>query len=217
MNWKNLTKHLSVPVLRKLFGDASLIALVNWTMLTRKTAILKKLLSEVAPHLKGPKRWLFFDLADPAKRPLTDIRSVLRTISRFEKTFHVILGLNFSESCQIGHVLGLRKPAETEKSVAGFAGRIRDKLKIHTVVIHPVTFAAAANESRTIAIPGPHYAKPKISTGAGDHFNAGFCLGRLLKGDLALSLQYGVSTSGFYVSNARSPRLEDLARYLRTL
>ena len=29
-------------------------------------------------------------------------------------------------------------------------------------------------------VDGPFTAKPLITTGAGDHFNSGFCLGRLL-------------------------------------
>ena len=41
--------------------------------------------------------------------------------------------------------------------------------------------------------------QPKISTGAGDHFNAGFCLGRVLGFWLAESLCAGVATSGYYV------------------
>ena len=58
---------------------------------------------------------------------------------------------------------------------------------------------------------------PKLTTGAGDHFNAGFCIGRLLGMDLAESLQIGVATSGFYVRNARSPKLDDLKKFLRSL
>jgi len=32
-----------------------------------------------------------------------------------------------------------------------------------------------------------------------------------------MSLQYGVATSGYYVRHAKSPRLEDLKRFLQTL
>jgi sugar/nucleoside kinase (ribokinase family) len=53
-----------------------------------------------------------------------------------------------------------------------------------------------------------------ITTGAGDHFNAGFCLGQLLGFDLTDSLACGVSTSGFYVQSGQSPSMEDLANLL---
>ena len=64
---------------------------------------------------------------------------------------------------------------------------------------------------------GPFTAKPNITTGAGDHFNAGFCVGRMLGLGLAESLQTGVATSGFYVRSAKSPAAADLVKFLRTL
>jgi sugar/nucleoside kinase (ribokinase family) len=82
-------------------------------------------------------------------------------------------------------------------------------------VIHPRRGAAAATEADSASFEGPFVKEPKISTGAGDHFNAGFCVGRLLDLDLEASLQLGVSTSGFYVRNARSPDLNDLRKFLR--
>ena len=42
--------------------------MVNWTMLTHMTAMWRMILTRIAPSLNGAKRWLFFDLADPAKR-----------------------------------------------------------------------------------------------------------------------------------------------------
>jgi sugar/nucleoside kinase (ribokinase family) len=94
---------------------------------------------------------------------------------------------------------------------------IRESLEIHTVVIHPTAFAAGADASGATHVVGPFTAKPKITTGAGDHFNAGFCIGRLLGLDIAASLQIGVATSGYYVRQAKSPRLEDLKKFLQTL
>ena len=64
---------------------------------------------------------------------------------------------------------------------------------------------------------GPFTAKPKISTGAGDHFNAGFVVGRLLGLGVAHSLQLAVAASGFYVRHAVSPNREQLVRFLQTL
>jgi len=62
---------------------------------------------------------------------------------------------------------------------------------------------------------GPTTKKPLITTGAGDHFNSGFCLGRLLGLDTRDSLLCGVTCSGFYVRTAKSPGVNDLARMLK--
>jgi len=217
VNWTNLIAHVSEEKLLGIFQESSLIALVNWTMLTQMTAIWQKVASRIAPKLTGEKRWLFFDLCDPAKRSPEDLTAALQQIAKFQKHFRVILGLNLAESRQVGEVLGFKSPDETYGTVTQHADDLRKALKIDTVVVHPTQFAAAADASGATHVVGPFTAKPKITTGAGDHFNAGFCLGRLLGLDLAGSLQIGVATSGFYVRNAKSPRLDDLKKFLLTL
>jgi hypothetical protein len=215
VNWTTLLRYVPEERLLRIFSDATLIALVNWTMLPHMSAIFRKLLTRIAPKLSGPKRWLFFDLADPAKRTREDLVEALKLIGRFERYFRVILGLNLQESRQVGEVLGFRLPHPTHDTVAEHAARIRERMEIDTVVVHPTQFAAAADAEHAVAAAGPFLRHPKITTGAGDHFNAGFCIGRLLGGDLHTSLRMGVGTSGFYVRRARSPRLEELRRFLQ--
>lgn len=217
VNWTNLVRHLPEEKLFRIFSDSALIAMVNWTMLSGMTAILRKLLTRIAPRLKGEKRWLFFDLADPAKRTPEDIGALLGLVGKFEKYFNVVLGLNLQESRQIGNVLGVTLDGESFEEVMRQAAAIREVLGIHTVVIHPTSFAAAADATGAAHVLGPFTPKPKITTGAGDHFNAGFCIGRLLGAGLASSLQIGVGTSGYYVRHAKSPRLADLKQFLQTL
>jgi sugar/nucleoside kinase (ribokinase family) len=216
VNWENLLEHIPLERLVKLFNESSLIALVNWTMLTGMTRIFEELLKKVMPLVNEP-RWIFFDLADPAKRTREDIAKAVDLIARFQKHAKVILGLNLQEGRQIGEVLGFAPCEETHEAVATHAAKIREKLGVETVVIHPVSFAAAADAKGTAAVQGPFIEKPKITTGAGDHFNAGFCIARMLGAPLDVSLQIGVGTSGFYVRTAKSPTVEDMVSFLRTL
>jgi len=214
VNWETLLRCIPLGDLVTKFSDASLIALVNWTMLPFLESIFRKILTEIAPLLMGQKRWVFFDLADPAKRTRGDIERVLKTISKFQKYFRVILGLNLQESRQIGEALGIKSPDEKPAHVTAHASRILEKLRVETVVIHPTRYAAAADAAGAASVAGPFTPAPKITTGAGDHFNAGFCIGRLLGCDLAGSLRIGVATSGFYVRSAKSPGIDDLKRFL---
>lgn len=216
VNWENLLTHIPLDRLVQLFNDSALIALVNWTMLTGMTRIFEQLLEKVLPLVTEP-RWVFFDLADPAKRTREDISKAIDLIARFQKHARVILGLNLQEGRQIGEVLGFKPCDESHDAVASHAGKIRGKLGVDTVVIHPVAFAAAADGTGTAAVQGPFIEKPKITTGAGDHFNAGFCIARMLNAPLDVSLQIGVGTSGFYVRTAKSPTVEDMTGFLRTL
>jgi sugar/nucleoside kinase (ribokinase family) len=76
---------------------------------------------------------------------------------------------------------------------------------------------APATESESSTFAGPFVQQPKISTGAGDHFNAGFCLGRVLGFGLQESLCVGVATSGYYVRTAQSPGAIELADFVAKL
>lgn len=55
---------------------------------------------------------------------------------------------------------------------------------------------------------------PKITTGGGDNFNAGFCFGTLLGFEIADSALLGMAVSGYYVKNGRSPSAAELREYL---
>ncbi len=216
VNWENLLRHLPLEQLITLFQRSTLISLLNWTMLTGMTRVFEELLKKVMPMVNGP-RWMFFDLADPAKRRRDDIAKAAELIGRFQQRANVILGMNLREARQIGEVLGVGPCEESPEALAVHAAKIRYKLGLHTVVIHPVAFAAAADANETAAVQGPFVEKPTITTGAGDHFNAGFCIGRMLGAPLDISLQLGVATSGYYVRMAKSPTVEALIGFLRTL
>jgi hypothetical protein len=217
VNWRNLMKHIPEAKLVALIAESDLIAMVNWTMLTELSGVFRNLLTRILPKVKGPRRWIFFDLADPAKRSRKDLLDVLGLIGRFEKQARVILGLNLGEARQVTGVLDAGSIEETPEAVAHAALRIRSALGIDTVVIHPTRFAAAADAGGAAHVTGPITLKPKIATGAGDHFNAGFCLGRIRGLGLMESLQTSVATSGYYVRSGKSPTLAMLMRFLRTL
>ena len=71
-----------------------------------------------------------------------------------------------------------------------------------------------ATAETTAWIPGPYTSKPKITTGAGDHFNAGFSLGQVLGLSPEACLTTGVCTSGHYVRTGESPSFDDLQTFL---
>lgn len=217
VTWETLVSKLPVSEFEELLRESRLAAFVNWTMLPNMTGLLQKILEHLPQVDGGKTRWAFFDLCDPAKRTAEDLGEALATIAKFEKSYRVILGLNFNEGCQVGEVLGLPCPEQTHASVSHHADAIRRVLSVDTVVIHPTRFAGGADAAGTFAVEGPFTPTPKITTGAGDHFNAGFLVGRMLGADLATSLQIGVAMSGFYVREARSPSSDDLAVFLRTL
>jgi pfkB family carbohydrate kinase len=217
VNWQNLLERVGKEQLITLVSESTLIGMVNWTMLPFMSEILGKLRSEILPKCAKGQRTLFIDLADPEKRTRGDIAAALEILSGFQPVCNVILGLNLKESTGIAEVLGISVPKDAESAIEQTAAGIRAKLKLSCVVIHPRKGAAAATEKESASFAGPFVQQPKISTGAGDHFNAGFCLGRIIGLGLEESLCSGVATSGYYVRTAESPTGLQLAEFIGKL
>jgi sugar/nucleoside kinase (ribokinase family) len=222
VSWENLVARIGREELQRLFNGATLIAMNNWTMVPRMSEIWDHLIDEVLPggvsgSTAPQTRTLFIDLADPEKRTFEDIRNALGHLTRFQAHVNVILGLNLKEAAEIAQVLGLPARAEGESVIEPMAAAIRGALNIGCVVIHPRRLAAASTATETTGFAGPFVQRPLISTGAGDHFNAGFCLGRIAGLGLVESLCAGVACSGYYVRTAQSPTGEQLAEFIRML
>jgi sugar/nucleoside kinase (ribokinase family) len=160
---------------------------------------------------------MYVDLADPEKRTTHDIAEALELLRRFAAWVDVTLGLNLKEGREIARVLGIEHSTETPEGLERLAAAIRSQLGLACVVVHPRAGASAATGQERASFAGPFLAHPKISTGAGDHFNAGFALGQLLSLSLAESLCAGVATSGYYVRTAHSPTLVELAEFIAAL
>ncbi len=195
-------------------GSADLVSLINWTMVPNMTAILVELVERVMPALPAHDRIFFFDLCDPEKRSVEDLRAALTAMAKFAQFGRVTLGLNLKEAQQVYAALGFAAVGEDEGSLRKMASEIRATLALTTVVVHPRECAACATADGTWCVPGPYTTTPLITTGAGDHFNAGFSTGQLLGLSPEACLALGVSTSGHYVRTAQSPSLVDLETFL---
>lgn len=214
MCWARLKEVVGEQVLRELFFLSDMVAVTNWTMLTEMDEVLDNII-RMTPE--GSKVKFFFDLTDPEKRPRADLERVLEQIRALGRKTDSILGLNLREAEQVSSVLGI--PARPEDSAPGVEAasiRIREALGIHGVVVHAIKYAGASVGGEHAGIEGPFCPSPKLSTGAGDHFNGGFCAGLLAELPVMDALYAGVGTSGWYVRNGRSPTLDDVAGLLQT-
>jgi sugar/nucleoside kinase (ribokinase family) len=211
VTWENIQKRMGRDRFAAKFASAELVGFVNWTMLPYMSDVWESILSEICPGMNCPRRTIFFDLADPEKRTREDILRALELIGRFEQYFDVILGLNEKEAHEVGEVFGIPMPGATPEDLGEFSRKIAKRLKSGTLVVHPVSYALAVTDDKVDIVQGPFTGKPLITTGAGDHFNSGFCLGRLLGLDNKMSVLTGVTTSGYYVRSAQSPTIEQIA------
>lgn len=196
---------------------SSLISLVNWTMIPNMTQIFEDLLSKALPNLPplDGGRSFFFDLADPEKRSTSDLVSALKVISKFQNHGNAVLGLNLAEGQQVSEAFNIDESGDDADSLKRMAAKIRRELDLKMVVVHPKERAACATKDGEWCVEGPYVQKPKITTGAGDHFNAGFMTGQQLGLSPEACLTVGVCFSGYYVRTAVSPNLDNIETFLR--
>jgi sugar/nucleoside kinase (ribokinase family) len=162
-----------------------------------------------------PNGRFFFDLADPEKQSDKAVSDACHIIARFERFGPTVLGLNEKEAFRVAGALGYDGPGHGRPNVHAVARYISKQLPVDSVVVHPRAYAVTATHGElTSDVDGPFTEAPKISTGAGDHFNAGFCLGKLLGLPDDQSATVGVGTSGYYVRTASSPSVSQLASFL---
>lgn len=221
VTWELVVERLGLDHVRAIVARSELLGIVNWSLLGGVPGIWRGLMRDVLPGLPGSRR-VFIDLSDPAKRTDKDILnalSILRDLEEFP-ALSVTLGLNLAEAQRIGSVVGvsISNHATAGQALAEFAARVRDAIRIDTLVIHPREGACAAHaDGAREWLDGPLTLHPRLSTGAGDHFNAGFALAQSHSMPLSHCLAAGVGASGAYVRDGESPTLSRLASFVRDL
>lgn len=198
-------------------ADAQVIALTDWSLYPHMTAVWQMLRREVfSPLTQHPH--FFIDLVDPSSRSGADLMAVAAMLRDFEPIGPLTLGLNGNEANILSRLHDLpATPAEPSPDAAlRQATALREVLHLSRVVVHRNAFAVSATVAGGYFQAGPYCPNPKKSTGAGDRFNAGFCLGLAQGLGDAESLALGCAAAGFFVRNARSADHQELCEFLHS-
>ena len=217
VNWDHVKKKVGDKALQKAWHDAHFVGMMSWSRMPHMSALWKKMLSEIKVSKEGKRKLIFFDLGDTSERSDAELVAALKIMSEFQVHGDVMLGLNEKEALHVAKALRLKNPAKTPKAYAALAQVMRDKLQLAVVAIHPEAYACGADAEGEHVVNGPYTAKPRITMGAGAHFDAGFSIGKLLGLGMPHALQLAVACSGFYVRHGASPNREQLVRFLQTL
>lgn len=215
LSWSSLKKITGIDRLKELISEKELVGFVNWSEIENSSQIWEGFLDEVLPeiHQTGHKPYFFTDFSDCSRKSKKDILHAFELLNRFRKYFRVYFSLNQNEAGLIAKTLGIDIKLEEEKLISEFF----NKCNSDTVIIHRTQDAIAYDGEQYFQFDTFFCSEPKILTGGGDNFNAGFCFALLHGFNLFDSLILANSVAGLYVKNGVSPNLEDLKEFLEKL
>lgn len=188
---------------------SELLALTNWSLYPHMTDCWSYIQDEILSSLEV-RPYIFIDLVDPRSRSRKDISEMLAVLSGFERYGNTILGGNLNEGNVLAGLLGLEPVAMEGEAVAHLAAEIRKKLQISMVTLHCIGGSSYADKTGQYWAEGPYCKKPVKSTGAGDRYNAGFCLATVLGLEPRERLLFASAVSGYFVRNGLSGTLDQI-------
>lgn len=188
-----------------LFWQSDLMALVNWAELPFSYGLWKKVLTTAPDGAEDRSRHAFFDLCDVSSRSAGELEQVLELVGAFSGKRTTILSLNENEALVAADKL---LPGVTE--LLEIAGRLRSRFGIDEIIIHTIRetlLATSRGVSRQVTSFVEH---PRISTGAGDNFNGGFCFATIMGLADGDRVAFANTYAHTYIVKGSSPSLYEL-------
>lgn len=210
--WEQVKDAVTPQQLIKIFSESDMLCLLNWSEIRHAAEIWKGLLQEVFPTIvRKNKMKIFFDLSDCSKFSNEKIQEAIRLIRQFSKFGDVTLSLNRNEAALVYQ--SIFSSAGDDLKFIG--GRISKFMDIETIVIHTAARSFAWHDSQIFNSEAFRIRDPQISTGAGDNFNAGFCIGQLLDLGTDDSLSLANLMAASYMQNGKSADWEQLQKKIK--
>lgn len=190
----------------KAFSDSELLGFVNWSQMENILPVYEYILK----NLDEKERILFMDMADFSKKPPEKITEFLNTVSVNKKGLTAIIGLNENELNLMADYANVKRCAD----ITEYAEAVSKAIRLN-IVVHGLDYSVFIKNGKAFYARGRLVEKPKLSTGGGDHFNAGFCYALLKKSDEKEALRFAMGVSGAYITDGVSPDEERVYEYLK--
>jgi len=187
------------------FREAALCVLVNWSAMPEMTPLWEACLDEIAS--RSDKPLVYLDIADPSKRSAEAVQALAALASR-RAPAGTCVGVNEKELFLLCGKLGLDAGDSAERAADALGRRLEQ-----SVVVHGIGYALAADGARCVRRPCRVVERPRLTTGGGDHFSAGWCYARLMGLGIPEALDFASAVSGAFVEDGASPDLARVERY----
>lgn len=206
VTYENLVHTMGEDAIQDKILQADLIAAVNWSAMPGLTEILEHLLDGDVQKQTEKKRWLYLDLSDIRARSAEQVKDYFRVIKKIAvyAGFSTCLSVNQNEL----EILEDRYKIYGEKKEK--LQKLRNCLQIDELIYHGMSEAVFCTKEILEKTKKQVFKDPVLTTGAGDNFNAGVCIGKLLDLSPKEQLEIGNRAAEFYVCHGCSAKLEDV-------
>lgn len=210
INWQRIKKRVGKHIFT-ILKDYELISMVNWSHFDNMSQIWSHIINYLKrKEFKHKGQSLFIDLADTSARNYQDLVEMFNILHKFTKFYNVTLGLNENETKD----LGIKLLSDNYDDLNEVGSYLIDNEYVDEVVIHPVASAILIDEKKTFTVKVPKVKNPVLTVGGGDNFNAGYSWGKLNKLSPEKCLILGAVNARLFVSNGKSPSINDVFQYL---
>lgn len=223
LTWEGINSMVGKEQMDDMLQESQLIALVNWSYLWHMDGILDGILASIVDAVQNRnedmlpngsdlcEKTLFFDLSDISCRSPEDIHKMIHATGEAAKCFKTVMGLNENEALTLAQAVGL----SGEEGLPEMAAMLREKTGVGVLAIHSLRESVAVDFSGTEMCRNVYVENPLLSTGGGDNFNGGLCLGLLSGLPLRLCLVLAGAAASLYVSTGESPGAGKLLQFLQ--
>jgi len=217
LSWEQVRERVGLENLIRAVADSHLIGLVNWNHIHHMVPIVEGMKREIFSRIRPEElalKYFFFDMADISSRKKEDILCMLQCINSLSGYGRTALGLNENEAQIIHSVLGF----DTEGcGMEQIMTDIWTSMKLQLLTVHLQKGAMGIQHGVFHEAEGFFVENPVLTTGGGDNFNCGLCMGLILGLELRQCLLLGCLCSSFYVSRGYSANYSDLINHIRKL
>jgi hypothetical protein len=212
LTWEGIKNLMGIEKIKKLMSGKELISFLNWSEIENSSTIWEGILDEILPSLvqTGLRPVFFTDFSDCSRRSKKDIQFAIELLGRFRNYFRVVISLNQNEADLIARALDLQGYNSDEE----FVKKLFALSNTDVLVIHRTNDALAFDGVVYETCDTFFCNKPKILTGGGDNFNAGFCYTLFNDFNLFESLLVANAVAGSYVKTGISPDIDRLKEFM---
>jgi sugar/nucleoside kinase (ribokinase family) len=212
LDWEVLCETVGFDQLATYLDGAAVLAMGYWAEIPDMVSIFEGLADELVPTLSAPPEHVLIDPADVGTRPSRDIKQGGDVLERLDAVCPVTLSANRYETIDVANTL---KTTQSQRSPEAAAEVARAEFGISRFVTHGATKSAIATDAGVFGVDVPREDEPVLSTGAGDHFNAGLMLGLIYELSPLECVALGNAFAGCFVRQGSPPTYEKIKAFLK--